>query len=80
MAEKRCYNKNLMDFFGEEKVKTREDMRMVKPEFIFLPKFPFLGACRKKFNTFVFLGAWSFLLILIWSTPSEAQRLCKLII
>jgi hypothetical protein len=32
MEEKCCYN-ILMNFLGEEKVKTREDKRMVKPGF-----------------------------------------------
>ena len=30
MAHKCCYNKILMNFFGEEKMKTRQDKTMVK--------------------------------------------------
>jgi hypothetical protein len=36
MAKKCCFKKCLMNFFGgEEKMKTREDKRMVKLEFSF---------------------------------------------
>jgi hypothetical protein len=50
MVGKCCYNKIVMILFfiflgggGEEKMKTREDERIVKLEF--LSKLPFLGVC-----------------------------------
>ena len=40
MAEK-CSNENLMIIFGEEKMKMREDKRMVKLDFFLLKTFFF---------------------------------------
>jgi hypothetical protein len=46
MVENYCYNNSFMIFFsGEEKIKTREDKRMVKLGFYFFSKLPFLGIC-----------------------------------
>jgi hypothetical protein len=45
-------------YFGEEKMKTQKDERMVKLGFFFLKKCPCLGIYQK-ISTFTF-GAWSF--------------------
>jgi hypothetical protein len=42
MVKKHCYNNFLMKFcFGEEKMKIREDQRMVKLYFVFFQNYPF---------------------------------------
>ena len=51
-------------FFGEEKMKTKVDKKMVKLDF---------WAYTKKISTFTF-GAWSFLLVHIWFTPNEGPK------
>ena len=44
MAYKYCYNKNFNEMlFGEEKMKTKEDKRMIKLEFCFFSKTAFFG-------------------------------------
>jgi hypothetical protein len=64
MAERCCYNKILMKVSsGEEKMKTREDKRMVKLDFLFSFKIEFFGHLLKKISTFIFFGARSFLLV-----------------
>jgi hypothetical protein len=65
MAKKCCYNIILMIYFsGEEKIKTREDKRMIKLD-IFLSFIPtFFGHTLKKTQHIHFLvHAWSFLLV-----------------
>jgi hypothetical protein len=56
-------------FFGEKKMKRREEKRMVVLAFYF-QNCPF-WTCIKKINSFAF-DAWSFILVHIWFTPSEA--------
>ena len=78
MAEKCCYDEIIMNFFGgEEKMKTREDESMFKLDFIYLfiysQNFPFWAYIFKK-STHLFLGAWSFLLVHMWFTPSEEPQ------
>ena len=72
MAKEYCYNNNkpIKILFGEEKMKTREDKRMV--EFEFFQNFPF-WTYSKKINAFTF-GAWSFLVVHIRFTPSERPK------
>ena len=44
MTKKYCYSKFLMNsFYGEEKMKTRDDKRMVKLDSFFFSKLPILG-------------------------------------
>ena len=59
-------------FYGEERMKSREDKRMIKLYFFFPSKWPLLGIC-KKISTFT-LNAWSFLLVHIRFTPSEGPK------
>ena len=52
-------------------MKTREDKRMVK--LVFFPaKCPFKTYIKKSAHSF--FDAWSFLLVLIWFTPSEGPK------
>ena len=72
-----CFSKVLMSFFGEEKMKTREDNKRVKLDFFF--KTPFFGHIFKKSSHPLF-GAWSFLLVQIRFTPNKGSKdFCKLI-
>ena len=71
MTEEWCYNKILMNFLISGK--TREDKRMVKLDFFSFQNFPFWTYMKKK-PTHAFLGAWSFLFIQIWFTPSEGPK------
>jgi hypothetical protein len=57
-----------MNFFGEAKMKTREDKRMVKLGFYSI--FSFCGHILEK-PTHSLCGAQSFLLVHIRFTPSE---------
>ena len=71
MAQKCCYNKILMNFFGEDKMKTRQDKTMVKFYlFTIIIEF-FLGHILKKIKKF---GAWSFLLVHIHFRPNEGPK------
>ena len=54
-------------------MKTGKDKRMVKLDFSFLFKSAFLGRILEKSAHSLF-GAWSFLLIHIWFTPSEGSQ------
>ena len=64
--------------YGEEKMKTREDKRMAENGrtwyiVIFFENLPFLRHIFRK-ATHSLLGAWSFLLVHIQSTPSEGPK------
>ena len=52
-------------------MKTKEDKRIVKLDFF--SKLPFLGIYQKR-SPHSFFGAWSFLLVHIWFTPSERPK------
>jgi hypothetical protein len=54
-------------------MKTKEDKRMVKLEFLFFSKTALFGPILKQSSHSLF-GAWSFLLVHIQITPSEAPR------
>ena len=64
-----------MKCFGEEKMKTRQNKRMVKLDylFIYLFKTTYFEHILKK-STHSLLGAWSFLLVHIWFKPSEGPK------
>jgi hypothetical protein len=55
-------------------MKTREDKKMVKLDFFFQN---YLYGHISKKSTHSLFGAWSFLLVHIWFTPSEG---CKIFI
>ena len=64
-----------MKCFGEEKMKTRQNKRMVKLDylFIYLFKTTYFEHILKK-SARSLLGAWSFLLVHIWFKPSEGPK------
>ena len=73
MVEKCYYNWKFDEIvYGEEKMKTREDKRVVKLDFNF-QDFPYWTYIFKKISTLLF-GAWSFLLVHIQLTPSEEPK------
>ena len=57
---------------GEEKVKTKEDQRMVKLDFISLQKCVFRHILKK--STYSLIDAWSFHSVHIQFTPSEGPK------
>ena len=69
MAEKCCYDKFLITFFWE--VKRSEDKRRQENHD---QTWIFFGHIIKKSAHSFFLGAWSFLLVHIWFTPSEGPK------
>ena len=69
MVEKCCHYKFWI-YIWKEKMKTREDKRMVKLEFF---KTTIFGHILKKWAHSLF-GAWSFLLVHIQYTPSENSK------
>ena len=72
MADKYCYNEFLMEFFlGEEKMKIREKKEW--SNLILFQNCPIWTYIEEKISTFTF-GAWSFLLVHIWFTPSEGHK------
>ena len=72
MIEKCYYSKKIiMIFLREEKMKTREAMRMTKLEIFLLFKTALFGYIYWKKSAHSFLGAWLFLLVHIRFTPSE---------
>ena len=79
VAEKCRYNIFCNEIiYGEEKMKTREDKRMAENGrtwyiVIFFENLPFLRHIFRK-ATHSLLGAWSFLLVHIQSTPSEGPK------
>ena len=54
-------------------MKTREDNKIVKLEFLELSNYPLWAYLKKKINTFTF-DAWPFMLLHIWFTPSEGPK------
>ena len=72
MAKKWCYNEFWMKTFWEEKMKTRENKRIVKLYLFFFQNCPF-WTCIEKISTFTF-GAWPFLFIHIRFTPSKRPK------
>ena len=60
MAKKSYYNEFLMNFFLKEKMKIREDKRMVKLVFFVFFKIVPFGLTLKSLAHSLF-GAWSFL-------------------
>ena len=54
-------------------MKTKEDKRMVGLDF-FSKLCPFGVYINKKNPTHLLFGAWSFLLVHIWFTPSEGSK------
>ena len=71
MAENLCYNKILMIFFWEKKMNTREVKRW--SNLIFFFESVLFGHILKNSAHSLF-GAWSYLLVHIWFTPSEGQE------
>ena len=74
MAKKCCYNKIWMKYFflgrrGWRQEKTREWSNLI----LFPFKTAFFWHILKKISTFTF-GAWSFLLVHLWFTPSEEPK------
>ena len=68
------YYKKLMFFFGGGKRRWRQEKarEWSKLNFIFFKTAP-IGHILKKSTNFLF-GAWSFLLVHIWLTPSEGPK------
>ena len=54
-------------------MKTRDNKRTVKFDLFYFFKITFLGRVLKQ-PTHSLLGAWSFLLVHIWFTPSEEPK------
>ena len=72
MAEEYYYNKVLMNFYLKN-----EDKRRLKNGRTWFFLQSFLGHKSKKSTQSLF-GAWSFLVVQIWFTPSESpKRLCR---
>ena len=76
MAKKCCFNQIFMILFyfilEEEKMKTKEDKRMVKLCFFLVQKCLFVTHTQK--STHSLFGAWAFLLVHIWFAPSNGPK------
>jgi hypothetical protein len=74
MVENYCYNNSFMIFFfrgREDKDKRRQENGQTWILFLF--KTALFGHMLKK-SAHSFFGAWSFLLVHVWFTPSEGPK------